>query len=255
MRVVDRSVLKLIRMWLETPVVEPGGDGSGPDKWSRSQKGTPQGGVISPLLANVYLHWFDKLFHRANGPARWANAKLVRYADDFVVLARHQTPKLRGWIEEKIEWLGLEINRDKTRVVDLREEKASLDFLGYTFRWDRDLYGRDGRYLNVEPSKKSLKRERERISEMTDRRQSCTPIPRLIERLNRQLKGWANYFSLGYPSKAYRTINWHTGYRLVKHLTHHRSQRPYKPPAGVSYYEHLQQLGLEFLKVRPRDSR
>jgi RNA-directed DNA polymerase len=82
MRVVDRSVLKLIRMWLETPVVEPGGDGGEPDKWSRSKQGTPQGGVISPLLANVYLHWFDKLFHRTNGPAQWANAKLVRYADD-----------------------------------------------------------------------------------------------------------------------------------------------------------------------------
>ena len=82
MRVVDRSVLKLIRMWLETPVVEPGGGGGGTDKWSRSRKGTPQGGVISPLLANVYLHWFDKLFYRADGPAGWANAKLVRYADD-----------------------------------------------------------------------------------------------------------------------------------------------------------------------------
>ena len=82
MRVVDRSVLKLIRMWLETPVVEPGSDGSGPGKWSRPQQGTPQGGVISPLLANIYLHWFDKLFHRADGPAHWANAKLVRYADD-----------------------------------------------------------------------------------------------------------------------------------------------------------------------------
>jgi RNA-directed DNA polymerase len=82
MRVVDRNVLKLIRMWLETPVVEPGGDRGEPDKWSRSKQGTPQGGVISPLLANVYLHWFDKLFNRADGPAQWANAKLVRYADD-----------------------------------------------------------------------------------------------------------------------------------------------------------------------------
>ena len=261
MRVVDRSVLKLIRMWLETPVVEPGGDGSGPDKWSRSQKGTPfalapQGGVISPLLANVYLHWFDKMFYRADGPAHWAKAKLVRYADDFVVLARYQTRRLTGWIEEEIEeWLGLEINRDKTRVVDLREEKASLDFLGYTFRWDRDLYGSDKRYLNVEPSKKALKRERERINELTDRRQGCTPIPRLIERLNRQLKGWANYFSLGYPSKAYRAINWHIGYRLANHLKHHRSQRPYQLPEGMSYYEHFQRLGLEFLKVKPRESR
>ena len=255
MRVVDRSVLKLIRMWLETPVVEPGGGGGGPDKWSRSRKGTPQGGVISPLLANVYLHWFDKVFYRADGPAGWANAKLVRYADDFVVLARYQTPRLVGWVEEKIEkWLKLEINRDKTRVVDLREEKASLDFLGYTFRWHRDRYGRRQRYLHVGPSKKALQRERERINELTDRSQGCTPIPRLIARLNRQLRGWANYFSRGYPSKAYRAINWHVGYRLANHLKHHRSQRPYKLPEGMSYYEHLQRLGLKFLDHKPCES-
>jgi RNA-directed DNA polymerase len=114
-------------------------------------------------------------------------------------------PQLLGWIEKKIEnWLGLEINRDKTRVVDLGEEKASLDFPGYTFRWHRDQYGRKQRYLHVGPSKKALQRERERINEMTDRRQGCTPIPRLIDRLNRQLKGWGNYFSFGYPSRAYR---------------------------------------------------
>jgi len=256
MRVVDRSVLKLIRMWLETPVVEPGGDNGEPDKWSRSKQGTPQGGVISPLLANVYLHWFDKLFHRADGPAKWANARLVRYADDFVVLARYQGPRLQGWIEEKIEkWLRLEINRDKTRVVDLRDEKASLDFLGYTFRWYRDRYGRNTRYLNVEPSKKALQRERARISEMTNRRQGCTPIPRLIDQLNRQTEGWANYFSLGYPRDAYRDINWHLGYRLANHLKHHRSQRPYQPPEGMSFYRHLQRLGLKFLSLHPCESR
>jgi RNA-directed DNA polymerase len=87
MRVVDRSVLKLIRMWLQSPVVEPESEGK-PGKWNRPRKGTPQGGVISPLLSNLYLHWFDELFHRTNGPAHWAKAKLVRYADDFVVLAR-----------------------------------------------------------------------------------------------------------------------------------------------------------------------
>jgi len=256
MRVVDRSVLKLIRMWLETPVIEPGGEGSGPDKWSRSKKGTPQGGVISPLLANVYLHWFDKLFHRTGGPAHWAKAKLVRYADDFVVLARYQTPRLTDWIEEKIEnWMDLEINRDKTRVVDLRQEKASLDFLGYTFRWDRDLYWSGKRYLNVEPSRKSLQRERERINELTDRRQGCTPIPRLIERLNRQLKGWANYFCFGYPRKAFGKIDWHLGYRLANHLKHNRSQRPYQLPEGETYYQHFQRLGLQFLRLQPRDSR
>ena len=256
MRVVDRSVLKLIRMWLETPVIEPASDSSGPEQWSRSKKGTPQGGVISPLLANVYLHWFDKLFHRTDGPAQWAKAKLVRYADDFVVLARYQTPRLTGWIEERIEkWLDLEINRDKTRVVDLKKEKASLDFLGYTFRWDRDLYGSGQRYLNVEPSKKSLRRERERINELTDRRQGCTPIPRLIERLNRHLKGWANYYSFGYPRKAHGKIDWHLGYRLANHLKHHRSQRPYQLPEGATYYQHLQKLGLQFLRLQTRESR
>jgi RNA-directed DNA polymerase len=124
MRVVDRSVLKLIRMWLETPVIEKGSAGE-PDKWSRPQKGTPQGGVISPLLSNLYLHWFDKLFHRKDGPANWANARLVRYADDFVVLARYQGKELTNWTESKLEdWLGLEleINREKTRVVKLNEE-------------------------------------------------------------------------------------------------------------------------------------
>jgi RNA-directed DNA polymerase len=256
MRVVDRSVLKLIRMWLEIPVVEPVGENGEPGKWNRSKQGTPQGGVISPLLANLYLHWFDKLFHRTDGPARWANARLVRYADDFVVLARYQGPRLRSWIEEKIEpWLGLEINRDKTRVVDLREEKASLDFLGYTFRWYRDRYGRDTRYLNVEPSKKAVQRERDRINELTDRSQGCTPIPQLIGKLNRQLEGWANYFSLGYPRDAYRDINWHLGHRLANHLQHHRSQRPYQLPEGMSFYEHLQRLGLKFLRIPTRDSR
>jgi hypothetical protein len=112
----------------------------------------------------------------------------------LVVLARYQGPRLQGWIEEKIEWLGLEINRDKTRVVDLGEGKASLDFLGYTFGWNRDRYERDTGHLSVEPSKKALQGERDRISEMTDRRQGCTPIPRLIDKLKRQLEGCGNYF-------------------------------------------------------------
>src|SRR5215475_1234333 len=134
MRVADRSVLKLIRMWLETAVVEQQTDGQ-PPKVSRSKTGTPQGGVISPLLSNIYLHWFDKVFHRADGPGQWANAKLVRYADDFVVLARYQTKEMARFVESKLEeWMGLVINREKTRIVDLRQRGASVDFLGYTFR-------------------------------------------------------------------------------------------------------------------------
>ena len=166
MRVVDRSVLQLIRMWLETLVVEPGGDGGGPEQWSRSKQGTPQGGVISPLLANGYLHWFDKLFHRADGSAGWAKAKLVRYAD------------------------GDQPGQDPRSGSTGRASESGLSglYLSLATRpvWPPPPISAHG------ASKKALQRERERINEMTDRRQGCTPIPQRIDKLNRQLEDWAN---------------------------------------------------------------
>jgi RNA-directed DNA polymerase len=235
MRIVDRSVLKLIRMWLQAPIVEQ--DRNGGTKVTRSKKGTPQGGVISPLLANVYLHWFEKLFHTTDGPGSWAKARVVRYADDFVVLARYTGSRICDFIESKIEsWLGLELNRDKTKIVDLRRAGASLDFLGFTFRYDRDLKGRGFRYLNVIPSAKALQAQREALREMISTRQSHVPVPHLIQRVNRQLRGWANYFSFGYPRKAKRAMNWYVRSRLIKHL-HRRSQRPFRPPKGRSFSE------------------
>ena len=245
MRVVDRSVLRLIRMWLKAPVVEKKEGGKLTVK--RNDQGTPQGGVISPLLANVYLHWFDRVFHRAEGPAQWAQAKLVRYADDFVVLARYQSQRLRSFIEDKLEgWMGLVVNRDKTRVVNLKEPKRSLDFLGYTFRFDRDRHGGAFRYLNLEPSAKALAREREALRRMTGPDQSHTPLPELIAGINRHLKGWGNYFNLGYPRKARRRINAFVRERLTYHLQR-RSQRGYRPPETVSFYEHLNRMGLIIL--------
>lgn len=247
MRVVDRSVLKLIRMWLQVPVVEPPEQPGGPSKVSRSKKGTPQGGVISPLLANVYLHWFDTVFQRPTGPAQWANAKLVRYADDFVVLARYQGEQLTRFIETKLEdWMGLEINREKTRVVDLKKAGERLDFLGFTFRYYRDLKGQDHRYLNVSPSKKALSREREKLRQMTSRHLCFQPIPDMIGGLNRHLKGWANYFSFGYPRVAFSQINTYVRHRLACHLRR-RSQRPFRPPKGRSLHTHLAHMGLVYL--------
>ena len=107
-------------MWLEAVVAEPGGDGTG-GKVTRNEKGTPESGVISPLLKNLFLHWFDALFHGPEGPSRWADARLAGYADDMVILAREWTGELTDWVEARLEGkFGLEINREKTRVVEVK---------------------------------------------------------------------------------------------------------------------------------------
>jgi len=247
MRIADRAVLSLIRSWLEAEVVEPPVTPGGPKQITRSTSGTPQGGVISPLLANLYLHWFDKVFHAPAGPAHWARAKLVRYADDFVVLTRDPSPRLNTYIEEKLEaWMGLEINREKTRVVNLLEKGASLDFLGYTFRYQRYLRVSPRRYLSLHPSKKSVARMRETVRQRTSRRQNLKSVPRIIGELNKQLNGWANYFRQGYPRMAFREINTYVHEQLRRHVRR-RSQRPYRPPEGVTYHQHFKQMGLVIL--------
>jgi RNA-directed DNA polymerase len=242
MRIADRAVLQLIRLWLEAVVVEE--DEAGRTQGHRPQHGTPQGGVLSPLLANVYLHWFDKRFHDKDGPAHFANAKLVRYADDFVVLARYQGPRLIAWVESVLEdWLGLKINRDKTRVVRLDDQDACLDFLGYRFRYERDLYGRARRYLHLEPSAKSLARERDKLRQMTGPSMCFKPIPVLVFEINRHLKGWREYFKLGHPRRTFRKIGRYVRERLIRHLRR-RSQRPFRPPEGTTWYRQLADLGL-----------
>jgi len=255
-RIADRSVLHLIRQWLRTPVVEQEPTKRGGKRGSkrgnsapkvtvtRPTQGTPQGGVISPLLANIYLHWFDRDFHRPQGPRHWANARLVRYADDFVILARYQSEGLRRVVETRLEGqMHLQINREKTRVVDLRQAGASLDFLGFTFRYVRDRHGRAHRYLEMAPSEKALKRERATLREKTSAKWGWVALPALVERLNRHLRGWANYFDQGYPRHAFRRINYYVRWRLCCHLRR-RSQRRYRPPTDQTLYRHLEAVGL-----------
>ena len=244
-RIVDGSVLKLIRMWLKAVIVEEGQGPRDPPKYTRSKQGTPQGGVISPLLANLYLHWFDKLFHRSDGPYGWANARLVRYADDFVIMARYVGQRITQFVEQTLQGrFDLKINADKTRTAKLNEPGDRLDFLGYTFRYDRDLRGRDQNYLNLCPSSKALQRERDKLKEMTGPKQCFKPIPQLIAELNQHLAGWSNYFGKGYPRKAFRQINAFVQERLIRHLRR-RSQRPFRKRGEGSWYAHLHRMGLQ----------
>jgi len=248
-RLADRMVLKLIRQWLEAPVEET--DDRGRTTRTRPTQGTPQGGVISPLLANLYLHWFEKSFCRSDGPGTWAKARLVRYADDFVVLARYQTRRLKAWIEETLEGrFRLTINREKTRTVKLAERGESLSFLGFTLRYDRDRFGRSKRYLNVFPSKKAMARARAKLKELTSHRRSFVPIDEMVGEVSDWLVSWGSYFRHGYPGEAFRDLNWYALERLSRHLRR-RSQRAYRIPEGASVNEHLRRLGFQPLSPKP----
>ena len=243
-RIADRSVLELIRMWLRTPVVEEGGRGDG----KRPDKGTPQGGVISPLLANLYLHEMDRAFYEdKTGPYRMVDARLVRYADDFVVLARYQGKRIREWVEGKLEKdLGLLINRDKTSIVRMNKPGGSLNFLGFTMRYDRDLKGGKHMYLNIFPSEKAVSGLQEKI-----RGKTCSgykkPLTEAIAETNVVLKGWANYFGYGYPRKVFRDVNHFVRCRFQRFLRN-RSQRRSQPfRQGESLYSGLKRYGLVYL--------
>ena len=248
-RIADRQVLNLIRMWLTAPIIEK--DEQGRTTKKRPDKGTPQGGVISPLLANLYLYWFDKVFHATNGPFKFANARLIRFADDFVIMARYVDERIVQWVEAKIEvWMGLVINRDKTKVTNAEESGKTLDFLGYSFRYDRDLFGLARKYWNRIPSKKSVKRFHATVHEITSK--GRRPIGEVVTRLNRYLVGWSNYFGTGYPSKTFGSLNAHVQKRLIQFLRR-QSQRPFKPPEGMSWYKLIyDKLKVYQLKAKTR---
>lgn len=242
-RIADRSVLHLIRMWLRSPVVEEDGQSR------KSQgKGTPQGGVISPLLANIYLHVLDRAFYEeVKGPGQVAKAVLVRYADDFVVLARWIGSGMKRWIEEKLERdLGLKVNRNKTRIVQMEQEGQNLGFLGFTLRYERDLQGRPWKYLNVQPAKKAVARLREKIRAKTASGYK-RPLTEVVAEVNTILRGWSNYFRYGYPRKVFRSVNYFVRCRFRQFLRN-RSQRRCKPfRKGESLYAGLKRYGLIYL--------
>ena len=241
-RISDGSVLRLLRLWLTCTVEET--DDNGHIARTRPYKGTPQGGVISPLLANIFLHELDRAFERdPHSPKYFANARLVRYADDFVVMARYMGGRITGWLEQKLEHeLGLTVNREKTRTVKLNQPGESLDFLGFTMRYDRDRYGGDHRYLNIFPARKPVERFKDKVRRLTGsgHKRSLRDTVQQVNLLNR---GWGRYFGFGYPRRCFRDLNWFTLNRF-KGFIRHRSQRRCKPlKDGESLYAGLQRLG------------
>jgi RNA-directed DNA polymerase len=216
-RIVDRYMLHLIKMWLKVPVEERDGNGKrrltgGKD----NDRGTPQGGVISPVLANLYMNRMLKGWRQSRRGEQF-RAHMVNYADDFVILSRGKAAEALEWTRGVLERLELTLNEKKTSVRNAREER--FDFLGYTV--GAHYCPRTGRkYIGHSPSKMSVSRIKTKVGDLLVPG-NMEPWEKVSERLNQMLKGWRAYFGCGSTSKAYRAVDEHV-YDKVRHFLRRR---------------------------------
>jgi RNA-directed DNA polymerase len=216
-RVVDRYVLWLIKLWLKTPVEERDSEGRRRlTGGKRTTRGTPQGGVASPMLANLYMNRFLKHW-RKTGRGEAFRAHVISYADDFVILSRGSAVEAMAWTKAVMTKLGLTLNEVKTKLKNARKEH--FDFLGYSFGPYH--HRKDGHwYLGASPSKKSVRRLTTKVGELLVRG-NHDPWSKVCDRLNAMLRGWSGYFSYGTRLMAYRAVDNHV-YEAVRHFLRRR---------------------------------
>ena len=243
-RVSDRRMLKLLRQWLEVGVMEDGAV-------TRTVAGTPQGGVISPLLSNIYLHVLDALWMRHSVPL----GMLVRYADDFVVMCRtaKDCEQAEARIKVILARLGLELHPEKTRRVELYDGKAGFDFLGCHLHkrmsgrlWERQRQRRY--YLHRWPNQRAMQRIRQRVKELTPRSRCHADLRAVIADLNPVLRGWGNYFRTGNAARQFGSLDSFVVRRLCA-LRRKRKGRHLRPGEAAGWTrEYFEALGLYRLR-------
>ena len=215
-RIVDGSLLALLKQWLKAPII--GADDQGKRRTVGGGKanrvGTPQGGVISPLLSNLYLHLLDRIWDRHRLKDK-LGAHIVRYADDFVVLCKQGVEEPLNVVRHVMDRLGLTLNETKTHVVDAKE--TGFDFLGFTLQMSQG--AKTGKwYPNVRPSDKAVTKITAKVTELTRRELTCIPLDDVVGSVNRSLRGWANYFHFRNSSLAMSKVRNHAEQRLRIHL-------------------------------------
>lgn len=219
-RISDPRLLDLIHQWLKAPIYEDGGFKGG----KKNKVGTPQGGVISPLLANIYLNLLDRIVNNPKSLFYENGVKIVRYADDFVLMGKQMGDQIKEKLTSLLNRMGLSINAEKTRTVEAKRE--SFDFLGFTIRYDKDLWDSNKRYWNIMPSRKSEQKIRDKIKAYLETHGHYNG-QQVSEDLNKLLRGWLNYFDIkgvSYPAISKRRLRHYLQERLNRYYNR-KSQR------------------------------
>jgi len=218
-RVADPRILKLINKWLKVPIYEDGQYRSG-----KGNQGTPQGGVISPLLANIYFHLIDRIVNNTRSLFSKHGVRIVRYADDFVLMGKKLPEEVLEKLKNLLQRMGLSLNENKTRQIDARKE--SFNFLGFMIRYDKDIKGRIFRYWNIVPNKKSEQKIRDKVKEYLRTHGHYKAVD-IARGLNTMIRGWLNYFSIpgvSYPAMSKRRLRSYLNDRLYRYFNR-KSQR------------------------------
>lgn len=219
-RITDPRILDLIHAWLKVPVFEKGVFKGG----KKNNKGTPQGGVISPLLANVYLHLLDRIVNKAGSMFEKAGIKMVRYADDFVLMGEAITEAAMERLKSILNRMGLTLNEEKTKVVEAK--KSSFNFLGFTVRYSRDLFVKGKYYWEIFPGVKSEAKVRGKIRAYLDKHGHCS-AKEIAKELNAIMRGWLNYFDvkgISYAAMSKRRLRFYLCNKLYRYYSR-KSQR------------------------------
>ena len=229
-RIADPRVLHLINTWLKVPIVEEDGKYTG---GKSNKKGTPQGGVISPLLANIYMNLLDRIVNNPQGKFSRRGITMIRYADDFILMSKHIDQEVINMVHNYLDRMGLTINTEKSKLINAKEE--SFDFLGFRFRYDRSIFSKKGKFWNIQPKPKSQKKIRQKINQKL-KSIGHFPASGVVSELNPIIRGWMNYYRIekvSYTQVAFRDLESYLRNRLLRYYNRksQRKSRLYKQQA------------------------